>query len=230
MQDPDYHIIRSGDGSDSVGVGGTDISFHSVRGAFTESAQVFIGNGLNYYLELHRPRELRLLEIGFGTGLNTLLTALALRTQEVNVYYTSLDRYPLMPAVYGQLNYGSFTNAPDLYRQLMTAPWDTEILLQEGLLLKKVHADLLDYQPGRNIDICYFDAFAPGDQPELWTADVFKKIRSAMKDGAVLVTYCSKSAVRKTLQEAGFVVQKLKGPPGKREVVRAVAASMTLTD
>ncbi|WP_018630204.1 tRNA (5-methylaminomethyl-2-thiouridine)(34)-methyltransferase MnmD [Niabella aurantiaca] len=226
---PDYHIIHSDDGSDSVGISGTDISFHSTRGAFTESMQVFIENGLKYYLEGHRPAGLSILEVGFGTGLNALLTALTLKGRNVDMHYTGVDRYPLAAAVYGRLNYGTLTHAPGLYEQLMTAPWNAEVRIGEGLLLQKIRADLREYQPGREYDICFFDAFAPGDQPELWTIGVFKKIREHMKEGGVLVTYCSKSVVRKTLKEAGFVVQKLKGPPGKREVVRAIAASMPLS-
>ncbi|SDC31340.1 tRNA (5-methylaminomethyl-2-thiouridine)(34)-methyltransferase MnmD [Niabella drilacis] len=227
MTAADYYIIASGDGSASVGISGTNISFHSTRGAFTESMQVFIENGLNYYLEAHRPAELSILEIGFGTGLNALLTAQAINTQKGLLRYTSVDRYPLTEAVYSRLNYGAFTRSPDLYQQLMTAAWGQEVRIGDKLLLKKIEADLQEYQPDQQYDICYFDAFAPEDQPELWTIDIFKKIRSSMSEGGVLVTYCSKSVVRRTLQEAGFVVQKLKGPPGKREVVRAVATSMS---
>lgn len=227
MAAADYYIIESGDGSASVGVSGTNISFHSTRGAFTESMQVFIENGLNYYLDARRPAELSILEIGFGTGLNALLTAQAFNAQKVLAHYTGVDRYPLTEAVYSRLNYGAFTRAPDLYKQLMTAPWEEEVQIGDRLRLKKIEADLQVYQPDRQYDICYFDAFAPDDQPELWTIGIFKKIRSCMKQGGVLVTYCSKSVVRKTLQEAGFMVQKLKGPPGKREVVRAIATSMT---
>lgn len=224
---PEYHIIHSDDGSDSVGISGTGVSFHSTRGAFTESRQVFIENGLKYCLERQGPATLSILEVGFGTGLNALLTALVMKEQDVKVHYTGVDRYPLEPSVYSRLNYGLLTQAPGLYEQLMAAPWN-EAVPVGGLLLHKIEADLLAYQPDRMYDICYFDAFAPGDQPELWTTDVFKKIKAHMKEGGVLVTYCSKSAVRKALQEAGFTVQKLKGPPGKREVVRATAVSMPL--
>jgi len=227
MTVPDYYIIESGDGSASLGISGTNISFHSTRGAVTESMQVFIENGLNYYLETHRPAELSILEIGFGTGLNALLTVQAFNIQKVPIHYTGVDRYPLTEAVYGRLNYGAFTRAPELYNQLMTAAWGEEVRIENGFLLKKIEADLQAYQPDRQYDICYFDAFAPDDQPELWTIDIFKKIRRHMKQGGVLTTYCSKSVVRKTLQDAGFVVQKLKGPPGKREVVRAIATSMS---
>lgn len=225
MERSGYHIIHSGDGSDSVGVHGTNISFHSTRGAFTESMQVFIENGLKYYLEQHQPASLSILEIGFGTGLNALLTAQVLSTQQLPARYTSIDRYPLPAAVYNRLNYDVFTGASGLYKQLMTAPWNQEVPIPQRLLLQKIQADLLEYQPGDTYDICYFDAFAPDDQPELWAPGVFKKIWNHMSKGGVLVTYCSKSVVRKRLVEAGFAVEKLKGPPGKREVVRATAVS-----
>ncbi|MCF3109159.1 tRNA (5-methylaminomethyl-2-thiouridine)(34)-methyltransferase MnmD [Niabella sp. CC-SYL272] len=225
MEPADYHIIHSGDGSDSVGISGTTISFHSTRGAFTESMQVFIENGLKYYLEQYQPAELNILEIGFGTGLNALLTVLALSMPQLYTRYTSIDRYPLPAMVYGRLNYDTFAGSTGIYQQLMTASWNREVPIGERLLLQKIRADLLEYQPEGVYDICYFDAFAPDDQPELWTPGVFKKIRSHMRDGGVLVTYCSKSVVRRTLAEVGFAVEKLKGPPGKREVVRATAVS-----
>ncbi|MBO9593139.1 MAG: tRNA (5-methylaminomethyl-2-thiouridine)(34)-methyltransferase MnmD [Niabella sp.] len=225
MGHPGYHIIHSGDGSDSVGIHGTTVSFHSTRGAFTESMQVFIENGLNHYLEQYRPVQIRILEIGFGTGLNALLTAQVLNTVQLPARYTSIDRDPLPGEVYNRLNYDAYTQASGLYRQLMTAPWNQEVPIAGRLLLQKIRADLLEYQPEGIYDICYFDAFAPDDQPELWTPAVFRKIRSHMREGGVLVTYCSKSVVRKTLKEVGFTVEKLKGPPGKREVVRATAVS-----
>ncbi|MCD2423008.1 tRNA (5-methylaminomethyl-2-thiouridine)(34)-methyltransferase MnmD [Niabella pedocola] len=225
MEHPAYHIIHSGDGSDSVGIHGTTISFHSTRGAFTESMQVFIENGLKHYIERHRPVQLNILEIGFGTGLNALLTAQVLSGQELPARYTGIDRYPLPEEIFDRLNYDAFTRATGLYKPLMKAPWNREVQLSGGLLLQKIEADLVAYQPEGVYDICYFDAFAPDDQPELWTPGVFRKIRSHMSEGGVLVTYCSKSMVRKTLIESGFAVEKLKGPPGKREVVRATAVS-----
>ncbi|WP_300598104.1 tRNA (5-methylaminomethyl-2-thiouridine)(34)-methyltransferase MnmD [Niabella sp.] len=225
MQLPGYHIIHSEDGSDSVGINGTNISFHSTRGAFTESMQVFIENGLKYYLELHQPAQLNMLEIGFGTGLNALLTAQVLSGRNLQTRYTSIDRYPLPDTVYSRLNYEAFTHDSGLYQQLMAAPWNAEVRISEQLLVQKIRADLLEYQPGNVCDLCYFDAFAPDDQPELWTPGAFEMIRNHMREGSVLVTYCSKSSVRKTLAAAGFRVEKLKGPPGKREVVRAIATS-----
>lgn len=214
-------IITTADGSHSVGFENTKITFHSAFGACTESRHVFINSGLNYYLENRGATELRILEMGFGTGLNALLTALCAAKLQKRIRYVSLDLFPLNIAMLQQLNYGAVLNAAALYESIIGAPWNKPVNINDHFCIEKRQQDLLTWRPGALFDICFFDAFAPNDQPELWTEAVFKQIREQLTVGGVLTTYCSKSVVRKALLQAGFTVEKLKGPPGKREILRA---------
>lgn len=225
MEADRYQIVRSSDGSDTLMVKNTNMSFHSTKGALTESSLVFIDYALEFYIKKNCPDSIRIIEMGFGTGLNVLLTAIKAAAQKIKLHYTSIDLFPVEPELLAQLNYGEITSNGELYQSIISAEWGRKENISEYFTLEKIKSDFLYYHPLEKIDICYFDAFAPEDQPPLWTEAVFKKIHTYMNSGGVLTTYCSKSVVRKTLQEAGFKVEKLIGPPGKREVVRALATS-----
>lgn len=225
METNRYQIVRSADGSDTLVVENTHISFHSTKGALTESSLVFVDYGLDFYIKKNRPDSIWVLEMGFGTGLNALLTAIKAAVQKIKLHYTSIDLFPLKSELLGQLNYGEITGNRELYHSIISAEWERKEKISAYFTIEKIKSNFLHYHPQQKIDICYFDAFAPEEQPQLWTETVFRKINTSMSSGGVLTTYCSKSVVRKTLQEAGFRVEKLIGPPGKREVVRALATS-----
>lgn len=163
--------------------------------------------------------------MGFGTGLNALLTLLEAEKRRQQMYYESIDMHPLDATLYTSLNYCAQLQRPDLqplFTLLHECSWNTTVQLTPYFSFTKKQASLLDFSATDLFHLIYFDAFAPDVQPELWTADVFKKLYAGMCTNGVLTTYCSKSSVRKAMAEAGFVISKIPGPPHKREMVRAV--------
>lgn len=197
--------------------------YHSTHGAIQESKHIFIGYGLREKLSNPPARPLRILEIGFGTGLNTLLSWQMSIQVAHPIHYTTLELYPLEPAVYQQLHFelDEGFDTHERLQQLHNTPWDVPKALDEYLTLYKRHVNLIDVSLDGVYDLVYFDAFSPEAQPELWSEEVFRRIASACNPGAILTTYCAKGEVRRRLQRAGFVVERLAGPPGKREVLRA---------
>lgn len=212
------------DGSSTVYLPGMEVTYHSKHGALQESRHVFIDAGLRFYLETFPGvAPLRIFEMGLGTGLNALLTEQYTRNSAVPVCYEAMELYPLREEEWSLLNYTEvLEDTEELFRQLHEAPWEQEQELRPGFLLRKTKADLSVSTPVSGIRLVYYDAFAPGAQPQLWTEELFRRLYLAMDGPAVLVTYCSKSDVRRALQAAGFQVQKIPGPPGKREMLRAL--------
>jgi tRNA U34 5-methylaminomethyl-2-thiouridine-forming methyltransferase MnmC len=213
-------LIITADGSHSLFVPALNEHYHSVHGAIQESLHVFMRMGFD---EAQKHRQaLRILEIGFGTGLNAWLTLLA--AGNAKVHYTSLEAYPVDPQQATQLNYASHEGAQGdaaLFAQMHEAAWNEAVPLTAGFTLQKMHCTLHAFvpEPGA-FDLIYFDAFAPRVQPELWTQEVFEKMYFALATGAILTTYCAKGQVRRNIQAAGFMVERLQGPPGKREMLR----------
>jgi len=213
------HIRVTGDGSHTLYNNDLNEPYHSINGAIYESMHVFIANGFNQI----KRKEVKILEIGFGTGLNMLLTYKHSEIQKRSVYYHAVDKYPLNSEEYEALNY------PDLEGMSLEASflkahasgWNREIKLRKDFTLYKELADFREMNPGMNYHIVYFDAFAPDKQPEVWIPDIFKFIYDSMAGGGILVSYTSKGAVRRNLRYVGFQVEKLPGPPGKREMLRA---------
>lgn len=218
---PEYEIISTEDGSHSLKISGTDICFHSNRGALQESLHVFVQAGLLHFIQHNNKKPVAVLELGLGTGLNALLTAKYAAKASRDIIYHALDLYPLPTEIFSKLNYADLLNERELYKTIMQTGWNQQLFITPFFKLNKINANLVDYTFIRQYDIVYFDAFAPEDQEEMWTDAIFKKIFDAMLTNGVLVTYCSKSIVRKGLQNAGFMVEKLSGPPGKREIIRA---------
>jgi tRNA U34 5-methylaminomethyl-2-thiouridine-forming methyltransferase MnmC len=165
------------------------------------------------------------LEIGLGTGLNALLTLLEADKCRNRIYYTALEPYPLEAPVTESLNYCGLLNTPEYqkrFEKIHNCPWEEMIEISEYFRLIKMKCRLQDYNSSEVFSLVYYDAFAPNAQPELWTREVFEKLFSMMLPKSVLVTYCSKGDVRRAMLAAGFIVEKLPGPPGKREMLRAV--------
>jgi tRNA U34 5-methylaminomethyl-2-thiouridine-forming methyltransferase MnmC len=228
-------IILTKDGSETIRKESTGITYHSIHGALEESKHVYIEAGLKFWLnENLSAKSVRIFEMGFGTGLNALLTALNAESLKVKIYYSSIDNQPLPTETLTPLNYGELLNAAELFNKILSAHWiaDThnlstgEVKVNEYFFLEKKIANILDFTDNNQYDIIYFDAFAPTAQPELWTEEVFSKMYSILAPGGCLVTYCSKSIIRRAMMAAGFYVTKPQGPWGKREMVRALKSNI----
>lgn len=215
--------VITADGSTTFYVPRWDEHYHSVHGAMQESEHVFIMAGLHFYTMAYPAVPERILEVGLGTGLNAWLTAMKARVWQRQVHYTALEAYPLTPAEAALLNYGSDDPAAQaLLQQIHALPWGGPAELHPYMTLRKIQVTLESWQPDEVFDLIYFDAFAPDAQPELWTENIFRTLYNAAAAGAVLVTYAAKGAVRRAMKAAGWEVYKIPGPPGKREMTRAI--------
>ncbi len=165
--------------------------------------------------------EIRVLEVGFGTGLNALLASIYARTKGVKINYTSIEKYPLDEAVWGFLNYGEIMHENDFFQCINKSEWEKEIQISEDFTLQKIKADLNSISFSTTFDCIFFDAFSPDKQPELWTNQVFEKLFACTANNGILTTYCAKGAVRRAMQLAGYQVERIPGPTGKREMLRA---------
>lgn len=220
------HLILTKDGSHTVAVTDMNVTYHSVHGAIQESMHVFIEAGFNQFVRTERDGSpLTILEMGFGTGLNALLTLIEAEKTKQAVHYTSIELYPMDADQLHSLNYCDQLNRKDLqpvFTMLHDCEWEKEISITSYFIVQKTLTDLLSFSTHQHFNLIYFDAFGPGSQPELWTKEVFEKLYNMMQPGGILVTYCSKSDVRRAMKAAGFSTTKLPGPPGKREIVRAL--------
>lgn len=216
-------IIITKDGSHTIAIPEMQVTYHSNHGAIQESLHVFIRAGLQAITHRH-DEIIRIFEMGFGTGLNALLTLAETEQTQQHIHYTSIEKFPLSIAEVAGLNYCQQLNRPDLqtvFKKMHESEWEKEIPVINRFTLKKCQASLIELVMQQPAHLVYFDAFAPSAQPELWTREIFEHVYSWMEPGGILVTYCSKGDVRRTMQAAGFRVEKLAGPPGKREMVRA---------
>lgn len=218
-------IIITGDGSTTIFIPELKEHYHSVYGAVQESKHVFIEAGLK---NISR-NSISILEVGYGTGLNAFLTLQESLKKELQVTYYAVELYPLDKEFFDQLKYDHFLRLSkvekQLYSDMQKAAWSMEIQITPGYTLKKIKSDILSLEIDFKYDLVYFDAFAPAVQPELWDKTVFQKIYSHLNNHGILVTYCAKGQVQRTLKETGFTVEKLPGPPGKREMIRAVKSA-----
>jgi tRNA U34 5-methylaminomethyl-2-thiouridine-forming methyltransferase MnmC len=208
------------DGSSTIYLPDWNENYHSTHGAIQEAKHVFLKHGL----EVISKSEIAILEIGFGTGLNCFLTLLAAAEQAVSIKYLGVEAYPVTQEEVQQLNYISELNAKQyqvVFDQLHAVSWGEKHQITKELLLEKRQQFFHEIADQNTFDLVYFDAFGAAHQPELWTAAIFSKMFAAMKENGVLVTYCAKGSVRRALQEVGFTVERLPGPPGKREMLRA---------
>jgi len=206
------------DGSHTLFVQQMDECYHSTHGAIQESRHIFIEAGLKQCPK----KELRILEIGFGTGLNAFLTLLEAKRSEKNIRYTTLELYPVEFEKAMLLNYPEklVPGKCQAFEKMHTSRWNIEIAVTPFFTLNKIEADFTKFEFTDNFDVVYFDAFSPEKQPEMWSEELFETLYSHCNIGAVLTTYCAKGVVRRAMQAAGFVVERLPGPPGKREILR----------
>lgn len=213
-------IETTADGSQTLYVPALDEHYHSVKGAITESVHIFINTGLKQC----KAVQPHILEVGFGTGLNALLTLQEAEETERRLFYTSFEKYPLQMNVVEKLDYPKLVsaNAAQYYVEMHKSKWGVWNDITPHFSLRKIESDFVTYPIEEFYDVIYFDAFAPEKQSEMWGQDIFDKLFAHLNDGGILVTYCAKGIVRRMLQASGFVVERLAGPPGgKREILRA---------
>lgn len=215
MSNQPFQLLHTQDGSHTV-VHPTGDTYHSIHGANQESQHVFLKSGLEFFLNGHPTRQVKILEVGFGTGLNALLTLQ--QHPDIQIQYTTLEPFPLTAEIFQQLNY----NGKKELLRLHECDWKSSQIISNNFALTKLQTTLEQaLLPDSFFDVVYFDAFAPNSQPELWTQEAFRKIFQAMTSLSVLTTYCAKGQVKRDLKSVGFTVESIPGPPGKREMIRA---------
>ncbi len=209
-----YVIQTTADGSPTIYLPQLDEHYHSVKGAVTESCHIYRDCALRHRAQRGYDRPLRLLEVGFGTGLNAAVSA---ECSDIHVHYIAVELYPLDPDVSQHLGYSlPFVEAVN------RAKWDTPVNITATFLLEKRQTDFLTADLPGDIDVVYYDAFAPEKQPDMWEMEALRRTVDTMASGGVLTTYCAKGSIRRMLTALGLTVERLPGPPGgKREILRA---------
>lgn len=208
-------IKNTEDGSHTIYVPELNEHYHSVNGAMTESEHIYTGAAFDY----SDKESVRVLEYGMGTGLNVLLTYLRALVNNRRVFYHAIEKYPLTNAELKMLNLSKYS--PEIFKIIHESDWETEVQVSESFSLFKECADFREAAPMGLFDVIYYDVFAPEVQPDLWTDKMFSRVFKLAGPGAVLTTYSSRGQVRRNMKLAGFNVEKIPGPPGKREIVRA---------
>lgn len=196
--------------------------YHSIRGALTESQHVFIQAGLQYLSEIFK--EIHIIEMGFGTGLNALLSLQFAQSNPIKVYYSTIELYPLSGTLITEMQIPNSIGMPELaeiFEEMHCCAPNIQIRLSEHFTFIKYFTDIRQFQNTFPADLVYYDAFSPNVQAALWTTALFEKLNHMMLPGGVLVTYCAKGQVKRNLKSAGFNVETLPGAAGKREMIRA---------
>lgn len=228
MADDNIKIITTEDGSHSLYNASLNETYHSFHGAVQESKHVFIKSGLEYLLEKGKT-EISIFEVGFGTGLNALLTAAWAQKNEVYIDYDTIEAFPISKEQASQLNYSSLIqgeNIQDWFHLLHEKSWDEHHKLNNFFSFRKIHQSLKEYALGRDkYDVIFFDAFAPNKQSDMWELDILTKIYQSMKIDGAFVTYCAQGQLKRNLKSINMEVETLLGPPGKKEMVRGLKKS-----
>ena len=218
-------LIITADGSHTIYVPNLNEHYHSVNGAIQEAKHVYIEAGLN---QCTLPA-ISVLEIGFGTGLDALLTCMEADKRNIQIKYTGIEKHPLPEEIHSQLNYpgyfeGEFidhTRIETLFRKIHQATWGEWLAITPLFSANKIETDIRTYTLPDAYDVVYYDAFGPDKQPEVWSQEIFDKLFAAMNPEGILTTYCAKGEVRRMLLRAGFSTERIPGPPGKRQMLRA---------
>ncbi len=219
-------IIITDDGSSSIYLPELDEIYHSKHGAIQEAYHVFIQHGLDLFDD---ASEINILEIGFGTGLNCLITFLEAKKRNLIINYDGVEAYPLKAEEISQLNYKqqlNIQNESKVFEKIHIVSWNEKQIIASDFLLIKRKQFIESIDDKNKFDLIYFDAFGAEVQPELWTELIFKKMYDSLKNKGILVTYSAKGSVRRAMQSAGLLVERLPGPPGKREMLRGVKHSI----
>jgi len=214
-------IIKTSDGSTTIHIPEWNEQYHSIHGAIQEANHVYINNGLKY----KSSNQIAVLEIGFGTGLNSFMTFLAAQNKELLIEYVGVEAYPILEEELLKLNYVAELGATQfakIFESFHSCSWEEKHQITSHFTLLKRKQFFHEIEDENKFDVIYFDAFGARVQPELWTEEIFLKMFLALKSEGVLVTYAAKGSVRRAMQSVGFNVERLPGPPGKREMLRAV--------
>jgi len=215
-------LFTTEDGSHSLRVPDLNETYHSNHGAIQESNHVFIKNGLKHWVNNNSSNEIKIFEVGFGTGLNALLTATLANKLEKNIFYQSIELYPLPYKLTTQLNYSTLNSSdPKLFKLLHSSVWEKPVEINNHFTLLKNQAPFQDFKTHHLYDLLFFDAFAPSKQPEMWEYPIIEKCYQLLNKGGVFVTYSANGQLKRDLKKAGFMLESLPGPPGKFEMVRA---------
>lgn len=221
-------IIHTSDGSTTIHIIDWDEHYHSRHGAIQEAYHVFIDNGLSVVKE----KKLSVLEMGLGTGLNAFITLLEAKKRQLNIDYVGIEAYPVLQEELEQLNFVKALEVPDQQRnfnKIHTCSWEKVCRLTDHFSILKKQKDFRDVMDMDCFDLIYFDAFGARVQPELWTETVFRSMFNALRAEGILVTYAAKGSVRRAMLAVGFRVERLPGPPGKREMLRAIKPGIAQT-
>ena len=211
-------LVITNDGSHSIFNPEVNETYHSKHGAIVEAEYVFIKNGLL----AENKKQFSILEVGFGTGLNALLTAQKAQQKKIAINYHGIELYPVPKESYIQLNFTELIGEEkSKLLNLHECEWEKEHIINNFFKLTKNEIALENYTSKTKFDIIYFDAFSPEKQPELWTAEVFQNMYNLLNEDGFLVTYCAKGVVKRTMKAVGFEIIVLDGPPGKRQMTRA---------
>ncbi len=219
-------IISTEDGSSSLINLDLNETYHSIHGAIQESQHVFIESGLNHLLQHSQEKEISILEIGFGTGLNAFLTLLAAKDLNIKVYYEGIEAFPLPMETIAQLNYPNLLKSEEskiVFNSLHQTDWNQTQVITPDFHLRKRNVKIQEAEfEKEKFDLIYFDAFAPSKQPEMWERSILQKVTEAMKPQGIFVTYSAKGQLKRDLVSLGLSVEKIPGPLGKREMIRAM--------
>ncbi|GEP52409.1 hypothetical protein FNO01nite_30810 [Flavobacterium noncentrifugens] len=213
-------IIQTSDGSTTIHLPDWNESYHSKHGAIQEAYHVFIQNGLSLYV----GKPISILEIGFGTGLNAFITFLESQKSNQQIDYVGVEAYPVSADEVLSMNYVNELQAEqysEVFKEMHESEWNKKFSLSENFSLTKRKQFFNEINDIEKFDLIYFDAFGYRVQPELWSTEIFQKMYNALKPNSVLVTYAARGVVKRSMIEVGFTVEKLAGPPGKREMFRA---------
>jgi len=220
MSLPKRTVITTGDGSKTLHMEDWNEQYHSKHGAIAEAYHVFIKSGLEHL----NKQNIDILEIGFGTGLNALITFSEAQKNRLQINYVGVEAYPVPLEQAIEMDYATKIEGEGLhevFQKMHKIEWNNPIEINTEFRLTKREQKFQEIKDQNCFDLIYFDAFGYRVQPELWSKEIFEKMYQSLKDGGVLVTYAAKGVVRRTMQEVGFAVERLPGPPGKREMLRA---------
>ncbi len=222
------NIITTADGSKTIQIEDWNEQYHSIHGAINEANHVFLKHGLLFYSQNKlEAKPISILEIGFGTGLNSFLTLIEGEKQSLNIDYVGVEAYPVLAKEIEQLNYGELISKDhaSMFLEMHNIEWEKPTFISPDFKLEKQQKFFKDISDMSKYNIVYFDAFGARVQPDLWSEEIFEIMYKALKLNGVLVTYSAKGSVRRAMQAVGFEVERLPGPPGKREMLRATKHS-----
>jgi tRNA U34 5-methylaminomethyl-2-thiouridine-forming methyltransferase MnmC len=218
-------LKQTEDGSSTLYVPELDETYHSTHGAIQESRHVFIEAGLKKLLleAGSSKKSIKVFEVGFGTGLNALLSLIEVNGGDISLEYQSIELYPLQDIVIGQLNYSSaLEDNKSYFQHIHESPWEIKVDITDQFKLYKINQSFIEFDTADKFDLIYFDAFGPSKQSELWAKDILKKCYQMLHPAGVLVTYSAKGQLKRDLKDLGFKVEALPGPPGKAQMTRAI--------